>query len=499
MVANRRLGTGLVRVELDRLGSGVAELDQLTTLVAGPIPSRSHRLRRRSGKQRLLTVVVLLTLGTGLAGARFVGHHGPRIPYGLRLAAGAIPDTAKDRRRTAVYLAQRSAAIRATLQARERAVLHRDRAAFLASDDPLAKAFLDAQGGLFTRLGQLRFGSWRYEQHDDDTYTLSNINYRQYASDVVVEPVTLRYQLAGFDPGPVDRHHAYTFVERHGSWLIASDSDYDEISNIPTKLDPWDRGPISVAITQHALVIGSLVDGAALPALAALADRSVLEVDSVWGVAWAQKVVVVVSRDARLIGDLVEFPSAGGGVAAVAVPQVDLPVSGSGQHAEVITSERIVVNPAYFVASSPFNHRLFAHEITHVATVHDTGRGAPTWLAEGFAEYVSRKVSNDRGTVDRMLAERVKAGQVPAFLPTDSDFALSKNGAVEYDEGWLACQYIADRWGERALLALYRRIAPLQDNTAQSSAVESAFHSLLGEGTASFTAQWQDFLRSGLS
>ena len=111
------------------------------------------------------------------------------------------------------------------LSRRAHAVLHHDEKAWLADIDPKAPEFLSAQRTVFASLAQVDFASWRYELigRDYDRPDLADT----YDVPYHLPAVLLHYAIKGYDPGPVARPQALTFVLRGHRWRIASDSDAD--------------------------------------------------------------------------------------------------------------------------------------------------------------------------------------------------------------------------------------------------------------------------------
>jgi hypothetical protein len=122
----------------------------------------------------------------------------------------------------------------------------------------------------------------------------------------------------------------------------------------------------------------------------------------------------------------------------------------------------------------------------------------PTWLAEGFADYVGYLGSGvPTGFVAQELGVAVRAGDVPRHLPSTLEFnGASKRLSQAYEGAWLACRMIADRWGQRTLVRFYASVgrSALTPTAAVALAMRRFFH--LGE--TSFVQQWRGFLRSEL-
>ncbi|WP_326821289.1 hypothetical protein [Streptosporangium sp. NBC_01756] len=226
---------------------------------------------------------------------------------------------------------------------------------------------------------------------------------------------------------------------------------------------PW-PGAATVVRGEHSVVIGHHVPPARLRDLASCADRAHRAVGRIWGPVRA--VILFPATDA----EAAELAGAGStrGLAAMA------------------TSDRVIVLPSgYARLTGPGRDVVVAHELTHVATGATRGGRVPMWLSEGFADYVGYR---DSGIGVREaaaeLAQEVRAGLLPARLPVAADFAPgAPRLAQAYEEAWLACRYIAERFGEKALVRLY------------GSDVGSA----LGLSQAELTAAWRDHLREELA
>ncbi|MER7134555.1 hypothetical protein [Streptosporangium saharense] len=229
-----------------------------------------------------------------------------------------------------------------------------------------------------------------------------------------------------------------------------------------TARDLW-QGAAEVVRGERSLVVGHRVPPAELRDLAARADRACRTIAEVWGPVRA--VVVVPATDeeaARLAG-------AGRTVGLAALA----------------TADRVVVVPTgYARLSGTGRDVVITHELTHLATGATRGGRVPMWLSEGFADYVGyRDAGIPTRTVAAELAAEVRAGRLPTALPGPADFAPgSPRLAQAYEEAWLACRYVAERFGEKGLVRLY------------GSDVDST----LGLSRAEFTAAWRDHLRREL-
>jgi len=69
--------------------------------------------------------------------------------------------------------------------------------------------------------------------------------------------------------------------------------------------------------------------------------------------------------------------------------------------------------------------------------------------------------------------------------------------AQAYEAAWMACRLIASRYGQGALVRLYRAVGTSTDNS--KVAVDEAMARVLHISTTRFVREWRDFLRSELS
>ena len=151
---------------------------------------------------------------------------------------------------------------------------------------------------------------------------------------------------------------------------------------------------------------------------------------------------------------------------------------------------RIVINPEAFRTLSPVGRRIvIAHELAHEATRRQTTAQTPTWLAEGFADYVGY---HGQGVPVRSAAyellQDVRAGHVPTALPGPKAFAGTADGLGQaYESAWLACRLIAQRYGEKALLSFYEKVGTL--------GLPRAFEVVLHTDEKAFTARWRSYVQ----
>jgi hypothetical protein len=128
------------------------------------------------------------------------------------------------------------------------------------------------------------------------------------------------------------------------------------------------------------------------------------------------------------------------------------------------------------------------HETTHVATDAATSP-APTWLVEGFADYVA--LSSQRlplTTTASRIGALVRRSGAPEHLPGAQQFAVgAPHLEARYESAWLACRLLARVGGQQALVAFYRDV-----DAGRPVAV--ALRAQFGFGPAGLTRRWRSVL-----
>lgn len=444
------------------------------------------RSRSGSGGLRLLT---------GLIGLAVIANSVVAVGY---LSAGAMPHSRAPAPTVAVAPAPdpdlRPAAINALLQRRAAAVRSRDRSAFLGTVDPSAAGFAADQRRLFDNLARLPLAAF--------TYTAAGM--RSTGGGWWVE-VTLRYRLRDFDDADVVRRQYVHVVHRPGTgWVVAGTG---AAHGLPDDPEVWDSGRLTVVRGRRSLVLGADADHAQLRQIADRIDAGIPVVSGVVGRRWARRAVVLVpasqEQAARLVGRTQDL----GKIAALAT------VTGAPDH----PADRIVVAPHTFPRLNSLGRRVvLTHELTHLATGGARDTRTPMWLIEGLADYVGYKgIDVSPAQAAGELAAEVRGGRLPTGLPGQQDFAGSSPRLSQaYQEAWLACRLIVERYGERRLWRLYRaaggQAGPAdegagagEDGAAGAAADPGewearAIRGVLGIEISEFVRMWRDYLRTEL-
>jgi hypothetical protein len=324
----------------------------------------------------------------------------------------------------------------------------------------------EAGDALFTSLRRLPLS----------TYSLRYVDEMSHRSGTWRADVEVQWGLRGIDRRPATSEIEVTFTGHGpGGARIAAMTPAED-AHAPV----WLLGPLQVERVSGALVLSlqpPLTAGVTAQARQAVTDvRRVLE-------DWPGGLVVVLPRTTGQLEQMLNArPGSYDRIAAVTAS-----ADGGGDPTAPV---RVLLNPPVFTGLGPIAGQVvLSHEATHAAT-GATYRDMPLWLVEGFADYVA--------LAQEPVPLRVAAGQAlqqvrrhgpPSALPGADDFATSAHGlGASYEAAWLACRLIAERYGEDALLDLYRRVSRNGD-------VGAAFEQALGTDVASFTAQWREHLR----
>ncbi|WP_374359888.1 hypothetical protein [Streptomyces sp. NP-1717] len=367
--------------------------------------------------------------------------------------------------------------IQRALDRRAGALLDRDESGYLAAVDPAAGDLLAAERRTYQNLIDVPVRSWEYRLRDvERTGTRATAR------------AELRYRLDGYDTAPVTASRTLELTERDGRWYVTADRPGDKgVQQL------WQQGAVEVVHGRRSLILGVGQDNARLREIAAAADDAVPAVDEAWPGEWSGRVVVLVPASVSSMAALLGA-SAGSyrGIAAVTTGETG--PKGSSP------ADRVIVNPDAYSVLGDFGRRIvLTHETTHVATRAATSEATPMWLSEGFSDWVAyRGGGRTDGQAAPELERSLHRGRLPAALPQDSDFAFDAEAdelARAYEGGRLACDLIADRWGERKLTDFYRAVG---EREHREGAVENAMNDVLSVTPDEFGALWREYVRERL-
>jgi hypothetical protein len=241
----------------------------------------------------------------------------------------------------------------------------------------------------------------------------------------------------------------------------------------------WMVDQVHVRRTARSLVVSARRAG--LVMFSHLADKAVSDVREVLP-SWRGRLVVEVPDSQRTLTRVLGSQSGSYSEIAAVTTSVDGTLSPD-------TPVHIFVNPQVF---DPLGDRgsqiVMSHEATHVA-VGAAFSSMPTWLLEGFADYVALAHANIPVSVAAsQILGRVRKKGPPARLPGPDQFS-SRNQALgsTYEAAWLACRLLGRRYGEHRLIEFYRA-------SDRASSSTRPFRSVLGTDQTAFTRAWRNDL-----
>ena len=442
----------------------------------------------------MLAAVPLLAVAV-VDGAAVLGRHSAGTPHQAGgVASRPAQTSAADRRAAAeAGAAARAAAIRSVLARRANAVMTHDSSEWRSTLDPGHPAFVRQQMRVFGNLRRVPFASWSYDFDPQRSLSASVRSQRYGAPTWAPANLSLDYRLRGFDRRATSLPQYPTFVHRSTGWFLTSFDDY-RARGKRSSTDLWDYGPVIVVRTPTVLVLGHPGARSLLQAIATEVAADIPRVSAVWGHGWPERAVVLVPSSQRELGRVVDDYGDLDNIAAVATAEVQL---GSSRPDPV--GNRIGINPANWPKLSPLGQRIvLTHELTHVATRAVTSAATPTWLAEGFADYVGYLGSGVPAPfVAQDLAAALRSGRAPRGLPSARAFdGANSQLSVAYESAWMACRLIAQRWGQATLVRLYASVA--RSRLGRAPAIDLAMQRLLHVSTAQFTASWRSYVHREL-
>lgn len=375
---------------------------------------------------RTLAALVAAILAVAASGCSLVADDGDDPATPATPSYSAAPDVV--------------AGIQRALERRARAVLDADAGAF-ARTVAGSREFRDQQATWLGNLRQLPVGELRYTidpaqlVRDGDDYW------------VVVQEHLL---LDGYDAVPVvslDRYRFRAGSRRPDRMLLTSVSDPEWEAAHEVRHQPWELGPVQVRSGAGVLGVFDDESVSAAGRLLRSVERGLDQVGAVVPYEWSRTVVVYALSDPAYLAEIPDVP--GGDpddLDGVAFPVAAAP----GDPAPAAT--RFALHPDMLGRPGPARDRLVRHELTHVA-LGTRDDGAPVWLSEGLAEYVSAR---SMAPADRRVpAAAVRAAEAGfTDLPDDASFndpADDRATQTHYALAWSACEYLARSFDESVL------------------------------------------------
>jgi hypothetical protein len=170
-------------------------------------------------------------------------------------------------------------------------------------------------------------------------------------------------------------------------------------------------------------------------------------------------VVVYATSDPSYLTELAGLP--GGDPGRIDALTVPVPVDMSDPNSR-IASYRVMLSDDVLGQDSESFGRLVRHELTHVLLGH-RGHGAPLWLTEGIAEYVSvRPMPESERQLPAGAMSLVSGGL--SELPDDDVFS-GPDARAWYAVAWWICEYIARDYSQSTLFWLLDELSGGTDPT----------------------------------
>ncbi|WP_067699212.1 hypothetical protein [Nocardia jejuensis] len=248
--------------------------------------------------------------------------------------------------------------------------------------------------------------------------------------------------------------------------------------------------PVSTGAGRIGIVLGHPGRVSDVELLSGELAAATLAVSALWGTDWSQAPVVVVASSPA------EFAALTNSTGLVPAEVAAATVSDAFHPGARPTGQRVVFGSEAGQRLGPDGMRaVLRHELTHVATRAVTVDGSPQWMLEGFAEYAAhRGMQRPFAEVAPTLTTRARAGDLPADFPADALFdPAGGQAAYAYEQAWAACAFLADQYGDPALVNLYRLMA---SGPKDRAAVEGIVRTALNAEYPDLIARWRVWIGS---
>ncbi|MDH2428503.1 hypothetical protein [Sphaerisporangium sp. TRM90804] len=438
---------------------------------------------------------VVTMIGGAVAGVTIRGNKASYDPYEAGPAAGAVVVTTKD--------------LDALLARHTKALNDGDAKAYTSIFDQKNAALVQRQATTFANLRKLPLTEMSYQTMQQRGPTQDSFG----RAVTFTLDVAFVHRFEGIDLGPVSEWYRWT-VTKSGAKAPLT---VTKVGGAPAPIGesetvyypgPWDIWPdIAFTKTEHAIVMAHPSLAAQARRLAPVAERTAVDNLAYLGehgppaTAVPKGFVVALVKGATQLGNL--FRKAKATESGVSIPMPVWKKDGNGGKDELaIGGSRVVLDlTAPFFTTTAGSQEIFRHEFAHsmVASL-EKGRmvsflGLDNWIVEGFAEYVANRGRPISANVRYDSGRAYLAGRLPFQfrddIPSNFDWEAEGMGSVNYLMGHLAIRMIAEKYGERKMLAFV--VAHYQ---GESSA--DALRKEVGVDMADFRPKWADYVRRQL-
>jgi hypothetical protein len=342
---------------------------------------------------------------------------------------------------------------------RVRAVRDRDLDLFLRRVDHGDSALMTRQRRTFRNLVQLPLATFGYRVLDRqwDGVALSG----RWGNDLHVPQIELSMQLEGYDAVPVTRTVGFVFSFTDGRATIVSDRTDGGKPLFAGAPAPWDLTAITVREEPGVLGIFDRATSSSAASVTTAVREGVHQLQHALPFRWSGNVVVYNVQSSNVLASFTDVP--GGALdhlGALAFPTY------AGNSRSQVASTRMLVMPSSVRAGQPFLGRITRHELSHVA-IGTRDDGAPAWVSEGIAEYLgARDIPLRDRIIPTMALSRAQTGD--SAMP-DSRTFNNTDQEWHYALSWMACDYVADTFGESRLWELVDAMHNAGEGTADAA------------------------------
>jgi hypothetical protein len=378
--------------------------------------------------------------------------------------------------------------IQALLDRRAEAMLAGDQDAYLATIHRGDAAFVERQRNGFQGFQRLGLASYRLDlttRYWPELTTSKEIEKYGEALQPRVFHVEERYRLRGYDRQPALEDLFLTFVHRDDRWVIASDTDLDDLT-LYSGRKLWENGPIFTQESEHFLYISHPDIASAADEVLRMAERAIDTVDSGWPLAWPEKVPILAPSSTDELRRIIQATFDLDVFVAFAYSGVDRARNWD------LVGHRIILNwPNFSRFPEPNQESILAHELLHVATREYNGPAVATWVDEGLAELVSRD------TDDYYLSQQVGGGTWDRRLPRDFEFITGDDDDIleAYEESSSGIRYADQRFGIDEVAEFYRILGRVRMPVGTSRYhVGRAMDAAWGIPFDAFEGRWADWV-----
>jgi hypothetical protein len=327
------------------------------------------------------------------------------------------------------------------LNQRARAIRERNLGLFLRRVDHKDAGLMARQRQYYRNLVQLPLSRFSYrvtqEQWDEVSAPA------RWGDDVHVPQIVVTMQLGDFDAVPTERTVGFVFSFRDGRATIVSDRTGTGKMLFRGTPAPWDLSAITVRQEPGVLGIFDSRTRSSASVVTQAVHDGIEQLDRALPFTWSGKVVVYSVESPRILASFRDVP--GGAIDHLGA--MTFPTYSDSARSQV-ASTRMLLMPSSVRAGEVFLGRITRHELSHVAIgVRDDG--APTWVSEGIAEYLgAREVPVRERIIPTAALQRAQGAD--EGMPESQDFNNSEQ-EWHYALSWMACDYIADTFGESRL------------------------------------------------